>query len=94
MTSDKGLRLGPVNRVERVTVSINGRPVEAYRGESIHSLFAAGIKSVKKSRAGKRGPFCGMGVCFECLVTVDGKPNVRACMTEVRDGMEIEIHDR
>ena len=36
-----------------------------------------------------RGLYCGMGVCFECLVIVDGVPNTRACMTWVRDGMEI-----
>ena len=36
-----------------------------------------------------RGGFCGMGVCLECRVTVDGRPGTRACMTEVRDGMEV-----
>jgi sarcosine oxidase subunit alpha len=36
-----------------------------------------------------RGGFCGMGVCQECRVTVDGRPDQRACMTEVRDGMEV-----
>ncbi len=37
-----------------------------------------------------RGGFCGMGVCQECRVTVDGRPDQRACMTEVREGMEVE----
>ncbi|WP_370889076.1 (2Fe-2S)-binding protein [Caballeronia sp. RCC_10] len=36
-----------------------------------------------------RGPFCMMGVCFDCLVEVDGVPNVQACMTRVRDGMRV-----
>ena len=35
-----------------------------------------------------RGAFCGMGVCFDCLVCIDGLPNQRACMTKVRAGME------
>ena len=36
-----------------------------------------------------RGPFCMMGVCFDCLVEVDGVPNVQACVTRVRDGMQV-----
>jgi D-hydroxyproline dehydrogenase subunit gamma len=36
-----------------------------------------------------RGPFCMMGVCFDCLVEIDGAPNVQACMTRVRDGMRV-----
>jgi sarcosine oxidase subunit alpha len=91
----KELRLNSIERGDPILVLLNGRPTKAYRGESIHSiLVAAGIKSVRKSRSGdeERGPFCGMGVCYECLVTVDGKPNVRACMTEARDGMKVEFH--
>ena len=37
-----------------------------------------------------RGYFCGMGVCQDCLVTVDGVPNVRACVTPVRDRLRVE----
>jgi NADH dehydrogenase/NADH:ubiquinone oxidoreductase subunit G len=37
--------------------------------------------------------FCGIGVCFDCLVVVDGVPNTRACMTWVREGMHIERQD-
>ena len=36
-----------------------------------------------------RGPFCMMGVCFDCLVEVDGVPNVQGCMTLVSDGMQV-----
>ncbi|MCF8038149.1 MAG: (2Fe-2S)-binding protein, partial [Desulfohalobiaceae bacterium] len=38
-----------------------------------------------------RGFFCGMGVCYDCLVTVDGRPGTRACMTQVEDRMEVEL---
>jgi len=38
---------------------------------------------------GPRGPLCGMGVCFECRATVDGRPHERTCQLTVRDGMEI-----
>lgn len=37
-----------------------------------------------------RGPFCGMGVCFECEVTVDGRPAVRACLVRVSDDMQVQ----
>ena len=40
-----------------------------------------------------RGIFCGMGVCYDCLVTIDGVPNQRACMTQVKDGMEIRVDE-
>ena len=36
---------------------------------------------------------CGMGVCFECIVTVNGEPNIRSCMTEVEDNLRVEINE-
>ena len=57
------------------------------------ALTAAGIKGLRRTRSGEaRGVFCGMGVCYECLVTVDGRPGQRACMTRVRDGMSVAAH--
>ena len=57
------------------------------------ALTAAGVTALRRSRGGEaRGIFCGMGVCHECLVTVDGRPGQRACMTGVRDGMAVAIH--
>ena len=46
-------------------------------------------RSTRKG-ARPRGLFCGIGVCFDCLLTVDGEANQRACLVEVRDGMQIE----
>jgi predicted molibdopterin-dependent oxidoreductase YjgC len=66
----------------------------AYAGESIAAvLMASGARVTRwTARAGEaRGYFCGMGVCQDCLVTVDGVPNVRACMTPAREGMRVEI---
>ena len=65
--------------------------VPAIEGETVAAaLAAAGISALRRSRSGEaRGIFCGMGVCFECLVTVDGRPAQRACMTKVRDGMSV-----
>ena len=59
------------------------------------ALVAAGFKVLKKSnvRGQARGPFCGMGVCYECLVTINGVPKQRSCMTEVEANMEIQIYE-
>jgi predicted molibdopterin-dependent oxidoreductase YjgC len=78
-------------RTRRVSITVNGKPVEAFAGETVYAaLSAAGFRVLRESRTGTgRGAFCGMGVCYECLVTIDGKPQQRACMTPVRDGMEI-----
>ncbi|WP_037494171.1 (2Fe-2S)-binding protein [Solirubrobacter soli] len=84
----------PVERGPAVTISLDGRAVTAYEGETVATvLFAEGIIAVRTTAAGEpRGVFCGMGVCFDCLVVVDGLPNTRACMTPVVDGMRIELH--
>ena len=54
-------------------------------------LLAAGIRTFRYSRSGfPRGPFCTMGVCFECRMIVDGQPNVRTCMTPAVPGCRVE----
>jgi aerobic-type carbon monoxide dehydrogenase small subunit (CoxS/CutS family) len=69
--------------------TFDDRPVPFRAGQSIGAaLAAAGIRSLRRTRLGgrPRGLFCGIGVCFDCLVTVDGRPSVRACMVEARPG--------
>jgi predicted molibdopterin-dependent oxidoreductase YjgC len=80
-----------VERGPRVAVTLDGRPVEAYEGETVAAvLFAEGIAATRTTVSGApRGVYCGIGLCFDCLVVVDGVPNTRACMTLVRDGMEV-----
>jgi predicted molibdopterin-dependent oxidoreductase YjgC len=70
---------------------VDDREVMAHAGESIAAAcFAAGIRVLRWTAGGEpRGYFCGMGVCQDCLVTVDGMPNVRACMTMVREGVRV-----
>src|SRR5215203_7079252 len=74
-----------------VRLSFDGREIEALEGETIAAALAAsGIVTVRQARSGApRGPFCGMGVCFDCLVTVDGRPSQRACLTKVAAGMDV-----
>ena len=73
------------------TVSFDGRAVPSQPGDTIGSCFLrAGILVLRTSRAGQpRGLYCGIGVCNDCLVTVDEVPNVRACITPVIEGMTV-----
>ena len=77
----------------RLIIHVDGRPVEAMEGQTVASaLLAAGIRTLHLSSKSRepRGLYCGMGVCYECLVTVDGAHAVRACLTLVADGMQVE----
>ena len=73
-----------------------GGPVKAYPGETIGAaLTAGGITTFRTTRqSGKpRGIFCGIGICFDCLVVVDGKPNIRACVTPANAGMDVKAQN-
>jgi D-hydroxyproline dehydrogenase subunit gamma len=82
-------------RGRTVALSLDGRPVIAHEGESVAALLLAeGHVATRVTRGGEpRGLFCGMGVCHDCLVVVDGVPNTRACVTWVRDGMDVRRQD-
>jgi predicted molibdopterin-dependent oxidoreductase YjgC len=73
-----------------VTVTFAGRALQARDGQSVAAaLTAAGVRSWRTTRRGTRprGLFCGIGACFDCLITIDGSPAQRACLVPVRDGM-------
>lgn len=77
----------------RVAFTFDGRPMEAQEGQSIAgALMAAGIRSWRTTRMeGKpRGLFCGIGICYDCLVTVNGEASRRACLTQVCDGDTVQ----
>lgn len=83
----------PAERGQPLTIQLDGQPLRCHEGESLAAaLLASGRLAMRyTARAGEpRGYFCGMGVCHDCLVTVDGLPNVRACMTPVREGLRVE----
>ena len=84
-------RLGRLASRQPLTVEVDGERVPAFAGESVATvLLALGRRTFRHTEHGApRGLYCGMGVCFDCLVTVDGVENVRACMTPVADGMVI-----
>jgi predicted molibdopterin-dependent oxidoreductase YjgC len=86
---------GPAARHEpAVVVSVDGRQVSTLAGETVAAvLVAEGVRVFRHTAkwGEPRGIFCGMGICYECLVTVDGVQNVRACVTIVRPGMAIQL---
>ncbi len=77
-------------------ISLDGRPLPALPGQSIAAaLWAAGVLSWRTTRrTGRpRGAFCGIGSCFDCLATVNGTPNQRACLTPARPGDAITTQE-
>jgi hypothetical protein len=72
----------------------DGEQLSAYPGDTIASaLYALGRRSWRRSRAGdERGLLCGIGVCFDCLLAVDGIVNLRACQTLLTEGMVVETN--
>jgi len=80
-----------------VTMTVDGQTVTADTRDTVAgALLAAGIDTWRRNvpSGQPRGPFCMMGVCFECVLTVDGVPERRACMVPVRDGMTIRTGRR
>jgi predicted molibdopterin-dependent oxidoreductase YjgC len=73
-------------------LTLDGAPLPAHPGQTVGAaLTEAGIVSWRRTRheGRPRGLFCGIGVCFDCLITVDGERNQRACVVEARDGMRL-----
>ena len=91
--SPSGIRIDSLQRGRKIVFFVNGRSTTAHMGETIHAaLIAAGYCQFRQSKTHQpRGVFCGMGVCHECLVTVNKGPTQRACVTVVEEGMEVEI---
>ncbi len=71
------------------TIELDGVTIGVEPGQSVAAaLIAAGIRSWRRTRVDDRprGVFCGIGVCFDCLATINGVPNQRACLVEARPG--------
>ncbi len=77
----------------QITVIVDGQPLTAARGQTVAAMLMTHNRRIFRRTAKEnkpRGLFCGMGICFDCLLTVNGIPNVRACVTPVTEGMTIE----
>jgi len=75
-----------------VRIAVNGAPVEVPAGCTVAAaILIGGESTTRRSVSGQpRGPLCGMGICFECRVAIDGIPHVRSCQTICREGMEVQ----
>lgn len=76
-----------------VRVTVNGAELQCRQGDTVAAaLFAGGVQACRDTAVNEvpRGPYCMMGVCYDCLVTIDGQANQQGCMTAVREGMKIE----
>ncbi|MEE9195396.1 MAG: (2Fe-2S)-binding protein [Alphaproteobacteria bacterium] len=75
-----------------VVIEFEGRDIQARQGDSVAAaLIAVGevVFCTSPVTGAERGPFCMMGVCFECMVEIDGAPNRQACLTPVESGMRV-----
>ncbi|WP_420963628.1 (2Fe-2S)-binding protein [Brucella sp. IR073] len=82
------------DRRKPVTITVEGRPVVAREGDTVAAALIASGFDVRRRTAvsgAPRLPYCMMGVCFDCLVTIDGVGNRQGCLVPVREGMTIEI---
>ncbi|WNZ53685.1 (2Fe-2S)-binding protein (plasmid) [Microbulbifer sp. MKSA007] len=75
-----------------VSITINGQAVQVAEGSSLWAAMAlSGTTQTRLASVSgdQRSAYCAMGVCFECLVEIDGIPNQQACLTKVSEGMEV-----
>jgi predicted molibdopterin-dependent oxidoreductase YjgC len=75
-----------------IIITFDGQPIRAYAEDSVGAaLTRAGVRSWRTTRrkGRPRGLFCGIGVCYDCLLSVDGSANQRACLVPAVDGMEL-----
>jgi len=80
---------------ETVTLVVNGVSVTMPQGSMVSAaILQSGVTSFRRSVTGEaRGPLCGMGICFECRVMIDGEGHIRSCQTLCQDGMDVRTDD-
>ncbi len=96
-TRDASMFQKPPDIKDTITVEVEGRQVAVPRGVSAAAAaLIAGLPSTRCSpvMGEPRSPYCMMGVCFECLMVIDGEHSQQACMVPVRPGMRIERQDK
>jgi sarcosine oxidase subunit alpha len=80
---------------ELVTLKVNEISISVPAGTMVAAaVLQAGVNAFRRSVTGEaRGPLCGMGICFECRVTVNGVAHVRSCQTICEDGMDVRTDE-
>lgn len=84
------------NKEKKIKFIFNGKEMEGYEGDTIAAaLHAAGVKVLGKSLFlhRPRGFYCAIGNCSSCLMTVNGVANVKTCVTDLEEGMTVEIQE-
>jgi predicted molibdopterin-dependent oxidoreductase YjgC len=86
----------PDAQARRLSFTLDGEAVEGQEGDSVAAaLLALGIAACRTTAVSgtPRGPYCMMGVCFDCLVEIDGAGNRQACLVRLREGMAVARQD-
>jgi sarcosine oxidase subunit alpha len=79
---------------EQVTLTVNGAAVSVRMGSTVAVAMAVAGQACRTSVTGEaRGPLCGMGICYECRVIIDGVPHCRSCQTLCRAGMDVRTDE-
>lgn len=79
---------------EQIAISVNGRRVTVAAGSSVAvAVMVAGASCRTSVRGEPRGPLCGMGICYECRVEIDGAAHKRSCQVACTPGMNIRTDD-
>ena len=80
---------------ETITLSVNGRAVAAPEGSTVATAVAlSGATMFRLSVTGQpRAPLCGLGICFECRVTINGQPHARSCQIVCQDKMDVRTDE-
>ncbi|MCI5479703.1 MAG: (2Fe-2S)-binding protein [Lachnospiraceae bacterium] len=85
--------LGTYQKGPLVTFTLDGKEMKGYEGEPIAAaLRAAGVMTHRHTSKldMPRGIFCAIGRCTDCVMIVDGKPNIRTCVTPLQEGMKVQ----
>lgn len=88
--------LGVKERGKEVEFTFDGKSMKGYEGEPIAVALKANdvmIHRYTKKEHKPRGLFCAIGRCTDCVMVVDGKPNVRTCVTLLKEGMDVRTQD-
>ncbi len=81
---------------KKVRIYFDGQPLDVPHDVSVASaLLMSGVRTFRSTpvSGSARAPYCMMGVCFECLVEIDGRPSRQSCLTQVQEGMVIKRQD-
>jgi predicted molibdopterin-dependent oxidoreductase YjgC len=96
MQTDSHFNRQAIHELKSIQVKINGQRVIVQPNDSVASaILLSGIDVNRTTPVSgkKRAPYCMMGVCFDCLVKINGEDNIQACMTKVEENMDIQTQD-